>query len=144
MARLYLKRTLNGFAASDEASAEAMRKYKVGDTFRADVVKPRDLTNHRRYWALVTICFQNSDQFASAEQCHQYLKLRAGHCTPIASKLTGEVFYVPESISFSEMDEIGFQTFWQQVVNVVLTEVIPGIDQNSLIHEIEKICGVAA
>lgn len=144
MARLYLQKTLNGFTAGDEATSEAMRKYKVGETYRAEVSKPRNLTMHRRYWALVTLCYQNSDQFKSAEQCHEYLKIRAGHCEPIASKTTGEVFLVPKSIAFSEMDDVGFAEFWNKVVQVICEEIIPGLDSDALELEIQRCAGLAA
>ena len=38
MARLYLKRTLSGFAPADEPSADIARKFKVGEIYRADII----------------------------------------------------------------------------------------------------------
>ncbi len=144
MARLHLTRTLTGFAAADEPTAEAMRKYKVGDTYRAEVVKPRNIAMHRRYWALVTLCYQNSEQFSSTEQLHEYLKIRAGHCSQIVSKTTGEIFLVPKSIAFSEMDEVEFLEFWKRITDVICSEIIPGLDNEALELEIQRCAGMAA
>lgn len=144
MARLLLRRTLSGFIPDDEASAELVRKFKVGETYKAEVTKPRNLKMHKRYWVLVTTVFQNCDQFASIDQCHQYLKLRAGHCTQVVSKATGEVFLVPDSIAFDKMDDAAFMEFWQKITQVVCTEIIPGLNADDLAHELEKLLGLAA
>lgn len=144
MGDLFLKRTLHGFAAADEATQDAMRSYKIGDTYRASVVKPRNLRNHRRYWALVNLVYQNADGYASAELVHAHLKLLAGRCSPVVSKTTGETFLVPESISFSAMDEAEFQDFWGRCIKAVCEHILPGINVDAVAYEVEKLCGVAA
>lgn len=144
MSELFLKRTLHGFTAADEGSQDAMRKFKMGETYRANVVKPRNLRNHRRYWALVNLVYQNTEGYASAELVHAHLKLLAGRCSPVVSKATGETFLVPESISFSAMDEAEFQEFWARCIKAVCEHIIPGIEVDAVQYEIEKLCGVAA
>lgn len=144
MAKLYLKRSLSGFIPADEASSELMRKYKVGEAYRAEMVRPRDGVAHRRYWALINIVLQNTEQFKSAELLHQYLKIRAGHCTPVVNKSTGEVYLIPASISYSTLDEVEFQKVWRAVVDVVCEEIIPGITEAEIEYEIQKVCGLAA
>ncbi len=144
MADLYLKRTLAGFSAADESTADAMRSYKLNEVFRASVVKPRNLKNHRRWWALCNLIYQNSDQFNSADQVHDYLKILAGHCSQIVSKSTGEVFLVADSISFGSLDEVQFQDVFGRAVKAVSEHILPGIDVDSVQYEIEKLCGIAA
>ena len=144
MSELFLKRTLHGFTAADESSLDAMRKFKMGETYRANVVKPRNLKAHRKYWALVNLVYQNAEGYASAELVHAHLKLLAGRCSPVVSKATGETFLVPESISFSAMDEAEFQEFWARCIKAVCEHIIPGIEVDAVQYEIEKLCGVAA
>lgn len=144
MAKLLLKRTLNGWTEADDDSKALARKYVVGQSYRATIVKPRALVSLRRYWGLVTLILDNSDEFTSKEQIHNYLKLRAGHCTPIVSKATGEVFLVPNSIDFDALDELQFQEVWSKVVDVVVQEILPGVTADEIAYEIEKCCQVAA
>ena len=144
MADLYLKRTLTGFAAADEATADAIKSYKLGDTYRATVVKPRNLKNHRRWWALCSLIYQNSDQFKSAEQVHDYLKILAGHCSQLVSKSTGEVYLVADSISFGALDEAQFQDVFGRAIKAVTEHILPGIEIDAVQYEIEKLCGLAA
>lgn len=142
MARLYLKKTLTGFAPADEQSAELARKYNLGETYRADVCRPRETTSLRRYWALINLVLMNSDEFKTKEQLHAYLKIRAGHATPIVSKKTGEIFLVPNSIDFDTLDEAQFLDVWSKIIDVVCAEILPGVQASEMQYEIEKICGL--
>ena len=144
MADLFLKRTLGGFAAADDASLDAIRSYRLNDIYRATVVRPRNLKNHRRYWALVNMCFQNCEGYKSPDQLHQHLKILAGHCMPVVSKATGETWLIPNSISFGSMDEAEFQAFWGRCIKAVCEHILPGIEIDAVQYEIEKILGVAA
>lgn len=59
MAQMYLKRTLTGFEPADEPSREHWRKYKLGETYRADVVKPRNYKDHCHCMALLSLTYEN-------------------------------------------------------------------------------------
>lgn len=142
--RLWLTKTPNGLRPSDEASEETYRRFKLGQIYRADVVKPREHRSLRRYWGLVKIVYQNSDQFRSEDQVHQFLKIRAGHCTEIVSKATGEIFLVADSINYDTLDEAEFEDVWMRIVKAVCEDILPGIDEQELEYEILKIIGAAA
>jgi len=144
MARIYLQKTLHSLIPADDDAREALKRWKLGDTLACDVVKPREHKSLRRYWAMVNLVLQNTDQFKSKEQLHAYLKIRAGHCTPIASNTTGEVFYVPDSIDYATLDENQFMQVWVKIVNVICEEILPGLDSEAMELEIQRVCGLAA
>lgn len=144
MAKLTLRRTLNGWAPADADSQEAAKRFTVGECYRASIVRPRSLKSLARYWVLVDIIYHNTDQFGSKDEVHDYLKLRAGHCSLIASKSTGEIFKVPKSIDFDSLEESDWQAVYRRITDAVLEDILPGINENELQYEIEKLCGVAA
>jgi hypothetical protein len=144
MARLHLKRTIGGFSFADDMSVETAKKFKVGETYTAEVKKPRSLKTLGRYWVLCQLILDNTEQFRSKEQVSDYLKIRVGHSTSIVSKSTGEIFHVANSIDFDHLDETQFQDFWQRVCDVVTTDILPGITQREIEYEIAKIVGIAA
>jgi hypothetical protein len=137
-------RTLNGLTPADDAGKEVLKRWPVGQALKVDVRKPRAHRSLRRYWGLVNLVFENSDQFKSTEQVHQYLKIRAGHCTHIVNKATGETFLIADSINYDNLDEDEFQKVWNSVVNVVCEEILPGITQPEIEHELQKCMGLAA
>lgn len=144
MAQLYLKRTLNGFSPADDMSVETAKKFKVGDQYRAEIVKPRSRKTLGRYWVLCQLILDNTELFKSKEQVSDYLKIRTGHSTSIVSKSTGEIFHVANSIDFDSLDETQFADLWQRVCDVVVADVLPGITQSEIEYEIARIVGIAA
>jgi len=142
MTDVTLVRTLSGLAPADDHAREVLRRWNVGEQLRADIRKPRSLRTLRRYWALVRLTYENCEQFKSEQQVHQYLKIRAGHCTPIVSKSTGEVFLVPDSISYDRLDETEFRAVWERVVQVVADEIL-GTGVPEIEAEIMRIVGLA-
>ena len=107
MARLYLKRTLSGFAAADEPSADIARKFKVGEIYRADIVKPRSYQHHKLCMALLTLTYQNQERYTSFDMFRKAVALEAGHVNEII-KLDGEVVLEPGSLSYDALDEVEF------------------------------------
>jgi hypothetical protein len=142
--RHYFKRTLQGLAPADDDAREHLLKYKIGDTLAAEIVKPREHRSIRRYWAMIKLVLDSTDQFKSRYQLHTYLKIRAGHCTSIVNKLSGEVFLIPESIDYATLNEDQFNDVWRRIVDVICEEILPGVQEHELELEIQRVCGLAA
>lgn len=141
---MHLKKTLAGFSLADEMSVENAKRFKVGEIYKAEVVKPRSRKTLGRWWVLCQMILDNTEDFRSKEQISDYLKIRAGHSTSIVSKSTGEIFHVANSISFDEMEEAQFQDLWQRVCDVVVADILPGITHREIEYEIQRIVGLAA
>lgn len=113
MARMFLKRTLSGFVAADEASMELCRKFKQGEVYRADVVKPRSYQHHKLCLALLNLTYDNLPEkyvrsYASFDQFRYAVAEEAGHCESYVS-LQGEIKTMPKSISYDAIpDDIEF------------------------------------
>lgn len=144
MARMILRKTLGGFAPADDMSVETAKRFKVGETYRAEVVRPRSRKTLGRYWVLCEMIRDNTELFRSKEQVSDYLKIRTGHSTSIVAQKTGEIFHVANSIDFDSLDEAEFQALWQRVCDVVTEDILPGITRHEIEYEIQKIVGLAA
>lgn len=137
-----LTRTLSGVSPGDDAAKDYLRRWPIGESRRANVRRPRALKSLRRYWALVNLVYMNSEQFKSPESVHAFLKIKAGHCTPIVAKSSGEVFLVPDSINFDTLDESAFQDVWNRVVQVVAEDIL-GTGVPEVEMEIQRVVGFA-
>lgn len=138
-----LTRTLSGLAPGDDAAKDYLRKWPAGEARRANVRRPRALKSLRRYWALVNLVFMNSEQFKSTDAVHAFLKIKAGHCTPIVAKSSGEVFLIPDSISFDTLDEQAFNEVWRRVVQVVSEDIL-GTGVPEIEAEIQRVVGFSS
>jgi len=113
MARLHLKRVLTGFVPADEPSLTLLRKYKVGEVYRADVVKPRSYQHHKLIMALLNLTYENlpekySRSYASFNQFRYAVAMASGHSESYVS-LEGEICTMPKSLSYEAIpDDVEF------------------------------------
>ena len=140
MTAILCRRTISGLSPDDDAARDVLRKVKVGDVVRVEVRRPRNLSAHRRFFALVNLVYTNSEKFPSPDVARRVLTCRAGHALPYIIESTGEVLLIPESISFANMDQDEFDAFWQRVVKVVCDEILPGVTEPEIEEEISRIC----
>ena len=77
MARLYLKKTLRGFEPADEPSLEAWKKFKQGEVYRADVVKPRSYQHHKLCFALLNLTYVNQERWSNFESFRKAVAIAA-------------------------------------------------------------------
>lgn len=59
MADVYLRKTLTGFVPADEASREVHGQYKLGEVYRASIVRPRSYQEHKLCMALIDLTYSN-------------------------------------------------------------------------------------
>lgn len=138
MARLYLKRTLSGFEPSDAPSRETWKKFKLGDTYRSDVVKPRNYRFHCLCFALLNLTFENQEQF-SPEEFNLFRKMvaiEAGHYEEVTSR-DGEIWKQAKSLSYDELDDVEFEALFPKMMNVCAS-ILHDMDVGELKLEVEK------
>ena len=135
--RLYLKRTLNGFEPADDHARLAHRRYKVGEIYRADIVKPRNYKHHCLCMALLNLTFENQDRYDNFEVFRKAVALASGHVETLI-KLDGEVLYLPKSISYDAIpDDIAFGRVMSQMMDVC-AGILGGVTLYELQQEVAK------
>ena len=107
MARIYLKKTLSGFLPADEPSAEACKKFKAGEVYRAEVVKPRSYQHHKLIMALLNLTYENQERYTSFDVFRKAVAYAAGHVIEYPS-LDGEIIREADSLSYDRLDEVEF------------------------------------
>ena len=143
-----LIRTLTGVAAADDAAKNYLRGWPVGEKRRANVRRPRDYKSLKRWMGFARLLFEsgvqdaNGQAFKSEKAAHNYLKLLAGHATPVVSRSTGEVRWVADSIDYDTLEEGEFQEVWKRAIQGVIEELLPSITEAELEREILKFCGL--
>lgn len=133
--QLFLTRTLSGLAASDDEAVAALRRIKIGKIVRADVVVPRNLRHHRKFFALLNVVWAATDQWESVEDLLIELKVRLGVVRDVVLRDTGEVFKVVGSISFGNMDQAEFDAFFEKSLRL-LAQMAGGIESETLRREV--------
>lgn len=117
MARVYLKRTLRGFEPADEPSLELWKKYKQGEVYRGDIVKPRSYQHHKLCFALLNLTYANQDRWSSFENFRKAIAIAAGHTEELLT-VHGEIIRLPKSLSYDALDEVEFTQVFGAMMTV--------------------------
>ena len=132
----YLKRvsrTMCQFA--DEASLEAVSKWKIDDTRKCEGRQARNLQMHRLFFALIQIVFENQEKYQTAEEVRARVLVGAGHCDvlPIDDE---HAIHIPKSISFANMGQDEFHALFDRAVDYICQHVIPGLGSEELKQQV--------
>lgn len=133
---VYFTKTLSGLVPADEEAKQAIRKYKIGETLRAKITKPRDYRNHKHYFALLNLTFENQDRYTSFEHFRKAMQIAAGHVDEVI-KLDGEIVFIPKSIDYSTLDELEFQKVFGATMRVC-AEMLGDLDLDELRVQVER------
>ncbi len=126
----------------DTVSAEMLAEIPLSTGVMVTVKVPRNLRHFRLAWVLADIVSKSCDWLPDREASMDWLKIKARHVRIIHDPLRNKTAIVPKSISFASLDQVGFKRVFDRMVHVVVTEIIPGMDEQSLRAEIEKIVGI--
>ncbi len=133
--KIFVKKTLKGLipASRNEFDKLQEAKLKLGEFYEVEIKKKRNVKFHRKFFALLNICFENQDHFLTIDELRHYLTMKAGFYTVVKTP-DGE-FYSPKSISFSKMDEVEFSDLYDKVFSQVLR--LLGCDNEDLMNELK-------
>lgn len=135
-----LTKTINGWKGGDPRTEEALKSFPLGAVVNVTMRQPRNAAHHRKAMALLQLVYDNQETYPSFDALLDDVKLKCGHYKKHVNykldKETGEfvesVMFFPRSISFGSMDQSAFATFYDKMYDVVLNELLPGLNRSEL------------
>lgn len=129
----------------DEAGKIQLDKIPDGACVTVEVKRPRSIQFHRRYWALVSLVWDNIDheRYPTPDDLHSALKICAGIRTRIELP-DGTVGFIPGSIAFDKMSADEFYAFHERICHLVCKFFIPGLAEGDLKRQLAEFVGIAA
>jgi hypothetical protein len=126
-----MKRDGDALKPCSNMDAEALREFASGKTVRVRVTQPRNVGQHRLYWAALKLVHDNLDDPPSIDKLHEAVKVRLGYCSVIRFKDGSEVT-MADSIAFDAMPQDVFKGFFDAFKRLVTEVIIPGMDSDTL------------
>ena len=114
---LLLLRTPSGLLPHTDEAVNAIKKVPVGECILVEWKPRRNIKFHKKYYALLNAVLPNQDHYKTVELLHESVKFRAGYFDTLITH-KGEKFLKAKSISFSSMDEVEFNMFYQRALDV--------------------------
>jgi hypothetical protein len=137
---LMMVRERNSLVPADSFSAEALDAMKNGEVVRAVVTRPRNEKHHRKFFALLNVVFEAQDRYPTLDRLLHAIKIGVGLYELVPLTKTQTVIDVG-SISFASMDQAEFTNFYDKVVKLIVTRILPGADSAELEARVLEILG---
>ncbi len=123
---------------ADDRAKETLARVKDGDYVLVEVRRLRNPKFHRLFFAMLQLIYENQSRYRSVEQMLDAIKIYVGHYRTIRWR-DGKEAYAPKSIAWSKFDETSFSVFYERVVDVVVTEIIPNVKREDLARQLREI-----
>ena len=123
---IHLVRTYTGLRPYTDDDYEEMKKIKVGSIVKANIVRPRNVKFHRKFFALIRTAWdclteQQRINLRSIDTFREELLITSGFSEPLYD-LNGQKFLErAKSISFAKMDEPVFNEVYSRCLDTILT-----------------------
>jgi len=125
---MLLRREGNALVPVNGTSRDALAKIKPGAIVAADVRRPRNLKHLRKFWTMIDVIFEAQSHFATKERMVDAIKIASGHFVTWRMP-DGREVVEPDSISFAELSQDGFEEFYDRAVGILLTQILPNCDR---------------
>lgn len=128
--KFYAIKTLTGLKPS---AGEDFDKLKLGKEYLIQVKRPRNIKFHKKYFALINLCYKNQEHYNNKIHFRKVMEMKAGHYDAV--KTDKGTIFLPKSIAFGSISEGEFNDLYNGIL-IVLAEFL-GMDGGELDREVE-------
>ena len=126
----------NKFSIAYDSDYELAKKIKPNEVYEFEFKKTRNIKFHRKFFALINLCFSNQKTFNNIEHLRKELIICAGHYELIFDLESGTQKKEALSISFASMDEIEFNKLYNDVLNVICEKFL--FDKEDVLNNVAQ------
>lgn len=138
-----VKSSATTFEVETEYDGEKARALEFGEVIEVSAKMVRCPDNHRRFFAMLNIVFQNQEHFKSMDDMREYLICKTGRFREIEYP-GGYKHYKALSMSYASMDEAEFERLKEDVCDAALKYLLPqGSVRVEIMEEVENIIKLA-
>ena len=141
MSDITMRRTAIGLEADNDMAIAELAKIKVGADVLVKVSKPRSLAQHRLFWSVLTHV-SDATAYDGPEQLLVALKVALGRFD-LMKLPNGKVVPVPQSVAFASMPGDEFRRFFDDAMNLICRDVLPGVSVDEILRDAGLTAAVA-
>lgn len=137
--RVLARRTATGMTPADEQASTYFRSWPVGTVAYVEIKTARNPRQHRMLFALLNTMVEHGE-FASVDGALVALKLATGHVKEV--RIRGdEVAIIPDSISYANMGQIQFESWFNSALETVCSRWLAGWKSEDLKRHVLEMVG---
>lgn len=134
--KFFVTRTLVGLQPCTATDYDnlMLAKLKIGEVYEVEIKKKRNYEFHKKFFALLALVHANQNKLEgiSIDGLRAYMTMKAGFYETYTTDRG--TFTLPKSISFSAMDNIEFEQFYNSVIDVALSLI--DCEREDLLNEV--------
>ncbi len=130
-----------GLFVDTQVFEEDFGHIKMDAEVKAVVTTPRSLRQLKFAWGLATKIAEGCGWVETKEDAMDFMLIEARHFRRIFDPLRNVAILKPKPTNFGAMDGTDYTRLLKRIVHVAVTIMIPGMDDKSLIAEIEAMIG---
>lgn len=96
--------------------AELLEDYAQGSVFNLTSTGKRSNPHHNMYWGILRSVCRATGKWPTEKHLHEELKFACGYWTMRYSSLSGAFLRLPDSISFDDMTQQEFSTYFEMAM----------------------------
>ena len=127
-----------GLFVDAEMFEEELASIKIDNEVEVDAKTKRSLKQHKFIWALATKVAEACDFLETKDDAYNYMLIEAKHARYIYDHRREISYAIPKATNWGAMDGSAFTKLAKRITHIVGTHIVPGIDNNLLRAEIEK------
>lgn len=132
--KIVMTKAKGALRPGDRASEDDFARIPEGAEVFVEIRRPRSLKHHKKFMALVGLIFQHQSKYQTRDQLLTAIKLRTGHYDTYI--VNDKPVVVPKSLAFDSLDQTAFEDFYDRTLDIVVTEIIPGLRKADLKREL--------
>jgi hypothetical protein len=130
--RLVATREGHALVPWGEAASVEFERIPPAKLVVVQVLRRRNPQHLSKYWLVLQRVAANDPEFKTAEQVHQFVKVKLRHFDTFIDEATGRVLIRTKSIGVASMDQIEFNGFYDRAMYVLSQRL--GIDVEALLN----------
>lgn len=135
--KIILRRRGLALVPEHEADIDLIRRIPRGAEVMVEIRQPRNLQHHKLFRALLAKVIEAGAPFQNDDALLFWIKHKLGFVDRMLCP-DGTVLEMPKSTNFESMDQTKFRQFFEQAIELICTEVIPGLEVSALVAEIRE------
>lgn len=120
--KIYLLNKVQGLIPLYDSDRAKKKLLTLDQVYLADVIMPRNLQFHRKFFALINVGWANTPMKGiSFELYRETMIMKAGYAE-VYQKPNGDVLARAQSIAFGNMDQETFSHLYERVLDVIIED----------------------
>lgn len=131
-----MRREGNRLSPINQLAEDELQSIPTDKDLLVTVKTPRNIKQFNLGWALAQKVADCCDWLHDKQDAMDWMLIQARHVKYLTNPKTGKVEIIPKSIALASMKQDQFDRLFKRLTYIVLTEIMPGVDDTTLHAEL--------